>query len=114
MARQRTGGSRAKQGTTGTTSGAGSAGNGAARLTEVVSTAVRQFAELTGRESQSVTGVRRTEEDGWSVLVDVVELERIPSSTSVLATYRVDTDAQGNLEGYERLRRYNRGATDPT
>lgn len=106
MATQRTGTSRERP-----KSGGDDARPG---LAEAVRTAVRQFTELTGRESQSVTGVRRTEEDGWSVLVDVVELERIPASTSVMATYRVDTDAAGNLAGYERLRRYNKGATDPT
>lgn len=88
--------------------------NGNPSLAEAVAAAVAQFAELTGRTAQSVTGVRRTDEDGWSILVDVVELDRIPSSTSVLATYRVDADQAGNLAGYERLRRYNRGATDPT
>jgi hypothetical protein len=59
------------------------------------------------------TGVRR-EEDGWSVLVDVVELERIPSTTSVMATYRVDLDDSGELTGFQRLRRFNRGSVDPS
>jgi hypothetical protein len=46
------------------------------------------------------------------VLVDVVELERVPSTTSVMATYRVDIDASGDLTGYERLRRFTRGSVD--
>jgi hypothetical protein len=46
------------------------------------------------------------------VLVDVVELERIPSTTSVMATYRVDVDGGGALTGYERLRRFTRGSVD--
>jgi hypothetical protein len=79
---------------------------------EVVRRAMTQFAELVGREPEGVSGVRRTE-DGWSALVDVVELDRIPPSTSVLATYRVDLDENGDLISYERLRRYHRGATDP-
>ena len=75
---------------------------------------MEQFAELTGRAPDSVTGARSLENgDGWSVLVDVVELDRIPASTSVLATYRVDLDSDGELTSYERLRRYTRGATDP-
>jgi len=49
---------------------------------------------------------------GWSVLIDVVELERIPATTSIMATYRVDVDAAGELSGCERLRRYTRGTTD--
>jgi hypothetical protein len=84
-------------------------------LGEAVQAARKQFAELTGRTPDSVTGARALDDgQGWSVLVDVVELERIPSSTSVLATYRVDLDGDGSITGYERLRRYTRGATDPT
>jgi Gas vesicle synthesis protein GvpO len=76
---------------------------------------MQQFTDLTGRRSESVTGVRPLDDgNGWSVLVDVVELERIPSSTDVIATYRVDLDKDGSITGYERLRRYTRGATDPT
>jgi hypothetical protein len=29
-----------------------------------------------------------------------------------MATYRIDIDRDGNLLGYERLRRFTRGATD--
>lgn len=89
--------------------------SGAKSLGTAVRAAMQQFAELTGRTPDSVTGARALEDGkGWSVLVDVVELERIPDSTSVLATYRVDLDNEGTITGYERLRRYTRGATDPT
>jgi Gas vesicle synthesis protein GvpO len=77
-----------------------------------VESARAQFRALTGHENDSVTGLRPRPEGGWSVLFDVVELERIPASTSVMATFRVDIDATGALCGYERLRRYTRGATD--
>lgn len=46
------------------------------------------------------------------MLVDVVELARIPDSTSVMATCRVDVDGTGELGACERLRRFTRGATD--
>lgn len=80
--------------------------------TGVVERAAEQFRALTGHESCSVTGLRGRPEGGWSVLFDVVELERIPASTSVMATYRVDVDADGLICACERLRRYTRGATD--
>jgi hypothetical protein len=84
-------------------------------LGTAVRAAMEQFSQLTGRIPESVTGARSLEDGkGWSILVDVVELERIPSSTSVLAIYRVDLDRDGSITGYERLRRYTRGATDPT
>jgi hypothetical protein len=70
------------------------------------------FHTLTGHEKCSVTGLRVRPEGGWSVLLDVVELSRIPVSTSVMATFRVDIDEHGSLCGCERLRRYMKGATD--
>jgi hypothetical protein len=79
---------------------------------DAIRAALRQFGEIAGRQPDGVTGVRAAEGGGWSILVDVVELERVPASTSVLATYRVDVDRDGVLQSYERLRRYTRGATD--
>jgi hypothetical protein len=80
-------------------------------IVSAVKGALAQFAGLTQLQPVAATGVRR-EGDGWSVLVDVVELERIPSTTSVMATYRVDIDGDGELTGYERLRRFSRGSVD--
>lgn len=91
-----------------------SPGNTVSRLRPVTAIrhATEQFAAVTGLTPHAVTGVRPAAEDGWSVLIDVVELARIPDSTSVLATYRVDLDAAGELRACERLRRFTRGATD--
>ncbi len=80
-------------------------------LREVVSTALQEFVELNGQAPDRVSGVRRSE-DGFSLLVDVIDVERIPSTTSVLSTYRVDPDGAGHVIGYERLRRFTRSATD--
>jgi hypothetical protein len=77
-----------------------------------IQAAVSQFRAMASREPEGVTGVRRTPEGDWSVLIDVVELERIPATTTVMATYRVDIDAGGELLACERLRRYTRGTTD--
>jgi Gas vesicle synthesis protein GvpO len=82
-------------------------------IVSAVRNALEQFAALTQFELAGATGVRR-EKDGWSVLVDVVELERIPSTTNVMATYRVDLDGNGDLCGYERLRRFVKGSVDPS
>ena len=70
-----------------------------------------QFQELTGYEAESISGLAHID-NGWSVEVDVVELRRIPDTASLLATYRVTTDATGDVVGYERVRRYNRGQAD--
>ena len=65
--------------------------------------------ELTGKSPEAVTGLRRSDE-GWTVEVEVLELERIPSTTDVLATYEVTLDQDGGLEGCQRVHRYLRGS----
>jgi hypothetical protein len=64
---------------------------------------------LTGKRPESVTGLERSD-DGWRVDVEVLELERIPATTDVLATYEVTLDEQGELQGYRRVHRYLRGS----
>jgi hypothetical protein len=85
--------------------------NGRPDARELVEAARDQLVVLTGRPAFGVSGLTRTEE-GWIVRVDLVELERIPPSTSVLASYEVELDEQGALMGYERTRRYHLSQTD--
>ncbi|MBB0232528.1 gas vesicle protein GvpO [Streptomyces calidiresistens] len=71
----------------------------------------RRLAGLTGHRVEGVSAVCR-EENGWRVCVDVVEVPRIPDTTSLLATYEVELDGDGRLLQYRRVRRYRRGSTD--
>ncbi|MFB7934948.1 MULTISPECIES: gas vesicle protein [Streptomyces] len=73
--------------------------------------AASQLAELLGKTPDSVTAVRPTP-DGWTADVEVAELERVPDTMTIMATYRVTLDPQGQLLGYERVRRYARGQLD--
>jgi hypothetical protein len=73
--------------------------------------ACRSLARLIGHRPEGVSAVRRAEE-GWRVHVDVLEVPRIPDTTSLLATYAVALDTGGRLVEYERIRRYRRGARD--
>lgn len=75
---------------------------------KVARMAAQQLAELTGRTPESVIGIGRTD-DGFTVELEVVESRRIPDSADILATYEVETDADGDLVGYRRARRYLRG-----
>lgn len=75
---------------------------------KVARIAAQQLSELTGREPECVIGIHRTD-DGWQVELEVVESRRIPDSTDILATYEVQTDEDGDLMGYQRVRRYVRG-----
>lgn len=64
---------------------------------------------LIARPTEGASAVERVEE-GWSVAVDVLEVARIPDTTSLLATYEVRLDQDGELTGYRRVRRYQRGS----
>jgi hypothetical protein len=86
----------------------GSAGNGIARVTR---SAARQLGEVTGRRPEFVSRVERRD-DVWRLTVEVVEVERIPDSTSVLGSYEVVADGDGNILEYARSRRYLRNQPD--
>ena len=67
---------------------------------------------LLGRPVEEVLGVQRDDEDGWHVIVQVVELARVPNSTDVLGAYLVTLDDEGEIEGWQRQRRYVRSQPD--
>lgn len=79
---------------------------------ELLRQARGQLAELTGMEAESVSSFEQTEE-GWSLEVEVLELERVPDTMSLMASYQVELDPDGELTGYRRVRRYERGRADP-
>ena len=70
-----------------------------------------QLAELTGMTAETVSSLEQTE-DGWALEVEVLELSRVPDTMSLLASYRVELDRRGELTGYRRVRRYERGRAD--
>jgi hypothetical protein len=77
----------------------------------VAQLAREQLAEITGRVPDAVTGLSRRD-DKWEVTVEMVELERIPPTTNIMATYDAELDLEGHLLSYERTRRYQRGRVD--
>ncbi|MEU0194226.1 gas vesicle protein [Streptomyces afghaniensis] len=79
---------------------------------EVLRQARGQLAELTGMTAESVSSFEQTEQ-GWALEVEVLELERVPDTMSLMASYQVELDARGQLTGYRRVRRYERGRSDP-
>ncbi|MDQ0840605.1 gas vesicle protein [Streptomyces sp. V1I6] len=81
------------------------------RAVEVLRAAGAQLAELTGMAPESVSSFSRTE-DGWQLVVEVLELARVPDTASLLASYEVEVDGDGELISYRRTRRYERGRAD--
>jgi hypothetical protein len=72
---------------------------------------LRQIADLTGKDPEGVSGVEPAQ-DGWLVTVEVIEDQRIPSATDVLASYQTEIGPDGDLLSYRRTRRYSRGRGD--
>ena len=67
--------------------------------------------ELTGYDAESVSGFQ-WDGEAWLVSVDVCELERVPNTMDLMATYIVQLDDQGGLLGYKRDRRFERGSAE--
>jgi hypothetical protein len=74
---------------------------------EIAISAVQQVQDLIGRPVESVTGMEK-DGDEWTVTLEVLELQRVPSTTDVLGKYEVTLDKDGELTGAQRTRRYPR------
>lgn len=74
---------------------------------DVAARAVEEMQKLIDRPIEAVTGL---EKDGneWTVTLEVLELQRVPMTTDVLAKYEVKLDKDGELTGLQRTRRYPR------
>jgi hypothetical protein len=80
-------------------------------VAEAASNAARQLAALLQCDAVSVSSINASDK-GWSADVEIVEIQRVPDTTSVMATYGVQLDGSGRVLGYERKRRYARGQLD--
>lgn len=71
----------------------------------------QQVEELLGLPVETISGLARHPE-GFTVMLEVVEIERVPRTTDILGTYRVELTPEGELDGYERVHRYYRNQAD--
>ncbi len=81
---------------------------------EAARAARRQVEELFGMPVESVSAIARVDGNGagWAVTLELLELARIPDTTSVLGSYEALLDSSGNLVEAKRVRRYARNQTD--
>ncbi len=86
-------------------------GDGDLSALQLTKSARSTVEDLTGFAPESVSGMQWDGEN-WLVTVEVCELERIPNTTDVLASYVVQLDDRGGLLGYQRDRRYQRGQAE--
>jgi len=77
------------------------------RLVGIIEGAKQQFGIMVNYPIESVTSVKKVE-DGWHLLVTLIELGRIPSSSDVLAEYALSLDQAGEIVSYKQGRRFLR------
>ena len=80
-------------------------------LAQVGQRALDELEALSGCAAEGVTAIHRNG-DGWVAMVDVLELERVPETTDVLATYEVTIGTDGEVTGYRRVRRFLRSQVE--
>jgi hypothetical protein len=80
-------------------------------LSTIAEHVLEELEALVGCPAEGVTAIRR-DDDGWVVTADVLELERVPETTDVLASYEVTVDEGGEITGYHRVNRYLRAQVD--
>jgi hypothetical protein len=70
-------------------------------VTEIIDKVRSEFPKLVGLKFNSIVGITR-KDDGWKVLVEMVEKESIPSSMDILGLYEIYLNKDGEIEGFER------------
>ena len=81
------------------------------KLSHVLREVQAELVELIGRPVEGVSRVERGD-SGWTLGIEVLELSKVPHSTDLLASYEVETDRDGTVVGWRRVRRYTRGSQD--
>jgi len=77
-------------------------------LIEVIERARKELAAATNLEVSNITGVSKNE-DGWLVIVEMVERKSIPDTQDLLGTYNVIYNDNGKgMISYERTRVHRR------
>ncbi|MFL6007577.1 MAG: gas vesicle protein GvpO [Gaiellaceae bacterium] len=82
------------------------------QVRELLETATEQASALIGKRIETVSGIDRDGDDAWVVSVEVLELERVPNTMDILASYEIKLSDDGELLGFNRRRRYHRAAQD--
>jgi hypothetical protein len=80
-------------------------------LSKLGQRALEEVEALVGCPAEGVTAIQRVD-DGWVALVDVLEMERVPATTDVPASYEVNLDGSGEVVGYRRTARFLRSQVE--
>lgn len=74
--------------------------------------ASEELEQLAKTPVERVTGVQRNDGDGWLVVVEGLELHRVPPTMDVLASYEIELSARGEVVAWHRVGRYHRAQVE--
>ena len=71
-------------------------------MAQIVNNARSELNVLTGLDVSSTIEVAR-EEEGWRVVLEVIEKHSIPEGMDILAAYETRLDGEGNMLDFRRI-----------
>lgn len=77
-------------------------------LASLVEGTKKQMSAITGLESDTISEFDRAE-DGWAVVIDMLEHRSIPRTQDLLSTFEVRLDTTGLVTRWKRTGRSTRG-----
>jgi hypothetical protein len=67
-----------------------------------------EISVLTGLEIDAVSRAERSEDNGWSIVIDLIESVARMGDNDLLSTYQMELSTSGEVMGISRLHRYHR------
>jgi hypothetical protein len=77
-------------------------------LSSLVENTKLQMAAITGLQYDTISQFDRAE-DGWKIVIDMVEYRSIPRTQDLLSTFEVMLDQAGEVIRWRRTGRFTRG-----
>jgi hypothetical protein len=62
---------------------------------------IEQLHSVLNLEVSSIAAASRSE-DGWQLIVEMIERRAVPDTQDLLGTYNIHLDDEGNIVSYER------------
>jgi hypothetical protein len=80
----------------------------APNLANLVEDTKRQMISITGMQYDTISQFDHTD-DGWTLVIDMLEHRLIPRTQDLLSSYEVALDVEGKVTRWKRTGRFTRG-----
>ena len=77
-------------------------------LASLVENTKLQMAAITGLQFDTISQFDQAE-DGWTLVIDMLELRSIPRTQDLLSSFEVTLDSAGQVARWRRTGRFKRG-----